>query len=512
MDINSLSTGIFNWSIKARCTHKGGLRPYVNESGPGLLTSFVLEDDSGPIRVTAFSDAAAPVDDAVRVGSTYVVDSSHAWIRRSNPDYNKISPIEININSAACILEVISPGTPSQIDDDDGPEWQIGSPTSTRLLSASASLSAPERSPSLYFGRSSGISEATMARPLGPSYISLSDVHNLTAGRCDVKGRVSAIQRLDISPLSVTRRIAITDPYGVSVNATIWGEQARSLLKESDVERLPDIELLGALVRRTARNVALRIDSLTDVKVKFSLAAASETRSASRSEDTQELENKFARLQTTNWPPPLSRFSYREHEPTRYTVFVSHAGPDKETVALPLYEKLSRQLIKCFVDREELRPGDEVSQTILNAMNKAMVGVFILSPEFVARKWPFRELRCFMDRRRDAIVKGRIPPRIIPVFHRWTVEQCKDPDFYKVDGTEIEHVFHKEGFFDPDRQREAPTETVGRYMKELANLTGIVEHGYGHLVDTIARAVIESLGTIANVSTDAIRPETLTER
>lgn len=518
MQISSLSTGLFNWSIKARCTHKGGLRRYVNDSGPGVLTSFVLEDESGPIRLTAFGDAAAPVDDAVCVGATYVVDSRYAWIRRSNPQYNKISPLEINLDSADCVYQVVSPESPSQLEDEDQSEWQTGTPISTRRLPVSPSQSSPEASPSRSFRRSTGASDAAMARPLGPSFIALSDVHNLTSGTlCDVKGFVSAIQPLDISALATKRRIIIRDRTGASVHATLWAEEARSKLKEADILRRPDIVLLRAQVRRgTAGEMALNADSRTEVKVEFALAATPETTGLSDSEDAQELTNKLKRMQMTNRPTRLSRSLYLEPAPTRYTVFVSHAGPDKETVALPLYEKLSAQRIKCFVDREELRPGDEISPSILDAMNKAMVGVFILSPEFVARKWPVRELRCFLDRRRDANVKGRIPPRIIPVFHRWTVAQCKDPNFYKSAGATIEDVFRKEGFFDADRQREAPTETVGRYMKELANLTGIesTQSWWGrrkmtesNLVDTIAKSVVESLGTIADVSSGAVRPE-----
>ena len=68
----------------------------------------------------------------------------------------------------------------------------------------------------------------------------------------------------------------------------------------------------------------------------------------------------------------------------KYSVFLSHAGPDKESIAIPLYERLRERNIHAFLDREELRVGDNGPRVMEYAMNTAPVGVF--SPEFAAKR------------------------------------------------------------------------------------------------------------------------------
>ena len=68
-----------------------------------------------------------------------------------------------------------------------------------------------------------------------------------------------------------------------------------------------------------------------------------------------------------------------------YSVFLSHAGPDNECIAIPLYERLRERNIHAFLDREEVHVGDNGPRVMEYAMNTAPVGVFILSPEFTAR-------------------------------------------------------------------------------------------------------------------------------
>ena len=81
-----------------------------------------------------------------------------------------------------------------------------------------------------------------------------------------------------------------------------------------------------------------------------------------------------------------------------YSVFLSHAGPDKESIAIPLYERLRERNTHTFLDREELHVGDNGPRVMEYAMNTAPVGVFILSPEFAARNWTMAELMSFQKR------------------------------------------------------------------------------------------------------------------
>ncbi|CDF38694.1 WD40-repeat containing protein [Chondrus crispus] len=154
-------------------------------------------------------------------------------------------------------------------------------------------------------------------------------------------------------------------------------------------------------------------------------------------------------------------------------VFISHAGPDKLLIARPLSEKLQAHGLNCFLDKTSMEPGDCGEDEMTQAMESAKVGVFILSPEFAARKWTMRELRCFLHRRKEAISSGMRPPTLIPVFYRLSIRECRelDPNRYRDD--EGKNLFQVEKFFSVERQLEASTATVKRELQELAGITGI---------------------------------------
>ncbi|CDF37667.1 WD40-repeat containing protein [Chondrus crispus] len=171
-------------------------------------------------------------------------------------------------------------------------------------------------------------------------------------------------------------------------------------------------------------------------------------------------------------------------------VFISHAGPDKLHIARPLSKKLHAQGLNCFLDKTSMEPGDCGPYEMETAMESAKVAVFILSPEFAARKWTMRELRCFLRRRREAIESGMRAPTLIPVFYRLSIRECRElePDRYQDD--EGKNIFEVEKFFSEKRQREASTELVKRELQELADITGIendeeatndLEDEFGHL-------------------------------
>ena len=46
-----------------------------------------------------------------------------------------------------------------------------------------------------------------------------------------------------------------------------------------------------------------------------------------------------------------------------YSVFLSHAGPDKESIAIPLYERLRERNIHAFLGRKDhFRPAHFASE------------------------------------------------------------------------------------------------------------------------------------------------------
>lgn len=166
-----------------------------------------------------------------------------------------------------------------------------------------------------------------------------------------------------------------------------------------------------------------------------------------------------------------------------YNVFISHAGPDKQNIAIPLYKLLRKRNIHAFVDKEELYPGDDGEIEMHNAMNAAPIGVFILSPEFVAREWPMRELICFQTREKEAREQGLPVPILIPVFYRLDVSTCKSKALFHERTEAGEKVFEAGNFIDRAAKGATTVEAVALAMKEITQKTGIVNEGQNRVTN-----------------------------
>lgn len=81
------------------------------------------------------------------------------------------------------------------------------------------------------------------------------------------------------------------------------------------------------------------------------------------------------------------QFIQRHQRVPEYIVFISHSGPDKETIAIPLARLLEDVGIKCFLDQLDLHTGVLAPRKMDAAASSAPVGVFVLSPEFRNRNW-----------------------------------------------------------------------------------------------------------------------------
>ena len=157
-----------------------------------------------------------------------------------------------------------------------------------------------------------------------------------------------------------------------------------------------------------------------------------------------------------------------------YSVFLSHAGPDKESIAIPLYERLREKGIHAFLDREELHVGDNGPRVMEYAMNTAPVGVFILSPEFAARNWTMAELMCFQKREREALEGDRPLPILIPVFYRLDIATCRnETNLFRAKNENGENAFVAETFFERAAGDKISVAQVARAMKQVTMRTGI---------------------------------------
>jgi TIR domain len=102
-----------------------------------------------------------------------------------------------------------------------------------------------------------------------------------------------------------------------------------------------------------------------------------------------------------------------------WDVFVSHASEDKTGIARPLAERLRQACLNVWFDETELTLGDSLRRKIDSGLAKSRFGVVIISPSFLAKEWPQKEL--------DGLVawENGSEKVILPVWHRTTADDVK---------------------------------------------------------------------------------------
>jgi hypothetical protein len=102
-------------------------------------------------------------------------------------------------------------------------------------------------------------------------------------------------------------------------------------------------------------------------------------------------------------PPP---------EPERHDLFLSHASEDKESIARPLYLALVATGVTVWFDEAVLELGDSLRRKIDAGLARCRYGVVILSPRFLSKEWPQRELDGLVARETASGEKA-----ILPIWH-----------------------------------------------------------------------------------------------
>jgi hypothetical protein len=75
-----------------------------------------------------------------------------------------------------------------------------------------------------------------------------------------------------------------------------------------------------------------------------------------------------------------------------WDVFISHASEDKDSLVRPLATELSRLGLRVWYDEFSLRIGDSLSASIDKGLGESNAGVVVISPSFIVKSWPKREL------------------------------------------------------------------------------------------------------------------------
>lgn len=94
-----------------------------------------------------------------------------------------------------------------------------------------------------------------------------------------------------------------------------------------------------------------------------------------------------------------------------HDVFISHASEDKDLFVRDLAEALRAKGLAVWYDDFALRLGDSLSASISRGLASSSFGVVVISPHFIAKRWPQRELAALIARE-DTVDKV-----ILPIWH-----------------------------------------------------------------------------------------------
>ncbi|SKA71223.1 TIR domain-containing protein [Paucidesulfovibrio gracilis DSM 16080] len=94
-----------------------------------------------------------------------------------------------------------------------------------------------------------------------------------------------------------------------------------------------------------------------------------------------------------------------------HDIFISHASEDKDKYVRGLAEALEKENVAVWYDEFSLKPGDSLRRSIDLGLSKSRFGIVVLSPSFLAKKWPEWELDGLVQRQNSSN-----DPVIIPVW------------------------------------------------------------------------------------------------
>lgn len=94
---------------------------------------------------------------------------------------------------------------------------------------------------------------------------------------------------------------------------------------------------------------------------------------------------------------PIPGSTKKEEGMTLRDVFICHAGEDKKSVVRPLVETLTVGDISAWFDEAEIRWGDSLTGMVNEGLRISRFVVVVLSPAFIGKNWPERELNSALN-------------------------------------------------------------------------------------------------------------------
>ena len=94
-----------------------------------------------------------------------------------------------------------------------------------------------------------------------------------------------------------------------------------------------------------------------------------------------------------------------------WDVFISHASEDKDDIVRPLAERLRHEGLRVWYDDFTLTVGDSLRRSIDRGLAMSRYGVVVVSPNFLQKEWPQKELDGLVAREVEGVKV------ILPVWH-----------------------------------------------------------------------------------------------
>ncbi len=126
--------------------------------------------------------------------------------------------------------------------------------------------------------------------------------------------------------------------------------------------------------------------------------------------EAAERRSPAAEASTPSPPADLETLRDRDHA-MEWDVFISHASEDKEEFVRPLAELLRQHGLRVWYDEFTLKVGDGLRRSIDRGLARSRYGVVVISPNFLRKEWPQKELDGLVAREVDGV---RV---ILPVWH-----------------------------------------------------------------------------------------------
>ncbi|KAJ4722981.1 Disease resistance protein (TIR-NBS-LRR class) [Melia azedarach] len=146
----------------------------------------------------------------------------------------------------------------------------------------------------------------------------------------------------------------------------------------------------------------------------------------------------------------------------KYDIFLSFRGEDtRYSFTSHLYAALCRKHIRTFIDDQLIR-GDEISQSLLNAIESSSISIIIFSKAYASSGWCLDELVKIVE------CKNKYGQIVIPIFYH------VNPSNVRNQNGDFGNSFSKLEERFKDRLEKLQRWRIA--LREVANLTGFDSH------------------------------------